>query len=237
MININIFSDFACPWCFIGEKRMEDAIEKLGLEGQVNIWYRAFELDPNAPKASNASTAERLAAKYHISVEQAKQRIAQVDKAGQDTGITGFNFSGVQPSNTLDAHRLMKLAENSYKPEVVQKLNKALFNAYFVKNLQISDHKVLTDIGSESGLDINDIKNVLESDQYKEEVINDENIAHNLGITGVPYFIINDKIAIPGAIPSEDFAYAFKHISEENSSQEETGSSCATCDETGCHIN
>ena len=237
MININIFSDFACPWCYIGEKRLEDAIDKLGLEGQVNKWYRAFELNPNAEKVSDSSTVERLAAKYNISVEVAKRKVAQVDKAGKDADISGFNFSGVIPANTFDAHRLMKLAENSYGEEVIEKLNNGLFNAYFVKNLVISDPKVLTEIGVEAGLDLEDIKNVLESDQYKEEVINDENIAHNLGISGVPYFIINDKIAIPGAISTEDFVDALKHIMNDSSIAEEQGASCATCDETGCHIN
>ena len=237
MININIFSDFACPWCYIGEKRMEDAIDKLGLGGKVNIWYRSFELNPNSPKVSDASTVERLATKYNISIEVAKRRISQVDKAGKDAGIVGFNFEGVKPANTFDAHRLMKLAENSYGPEVREKLNKALFDAYFVKNFIISDPKVLKELGVEAGLDIADIKKVLESDEYKEDVINDENIAHNLGISGVPYFIINDKIAIPGAISAEDFEDAFKHIVAEDTSIEEKGTSCAICDENGCQIN
>ena len=237
MITINIFSDFACPWCYIGEKRLEDAIDKLGIEGQVNIGYRAFELNPGAPKVSEGNTAERMAKKYNISVDVAKRRVDQIDKAGKACGIEGFNFSGVKPANTFDAHRLMKLAEAAYGPVVIEKLNHSLFDAYFVKNLVISDTKILTDLGVAAGMDQTDIQNLFESDQYKEDVINDENIAKNLGITGVPYFIINDRIAVPGAISTEDFADALKHILAEDSMKEEKGSSCAVCDDTGCHIN
>ena len=231
MININIFSDFACPWCYIGEKRLDAAITKAGLAGKVNLVYRAFQLDPNAPKEVNKSTLERLAAKYKLSPEEAKKRIEMVDRAGKGEGID-FNFGGVKPSNTFDAHRLMKLAEQSYDDTTVQKLNYSLFDANFTKNLNLSDSKVLTEIGLAAGLNEEDINNLLNSDQFKEEVINDENVARNLGISSVPCFIVGN-VAIPGAISIDDFVDVLEKYGKE--SVTETGLGCS-CDETGCSI-
>lgn len=231
MININIFSDFACPWCYIGEKRLDSAITKAGLGGKINLVYRSFQLDPDAPKNSDKTTVERLASKYNLSPEAAQKRIAMVDKAGEGEGID-FNFGGVKPSNTFDPHRLMKLAEQNYDSITVQKLNYGLFDANFTKNLNLSDPDVLTEIGRAAGLDAEDIKNMLNSDQYKEDVINDENVAKNLGITSVPCFIIGN-IAIPGAISTEDFVDALEKYGKESIS--ESGSGCS-CDESGCNL-
>ena len=235
-MNINIFSDFACPWCYIGEKRLEDAIDKLGLAGDINIYYHAFELDPTASTENKLTSAERIAAKYNLPLERAKKKVEQIDNAGKELGID-FNYKGAIPTNTFDAHRLMKLAEQDYDNETVQKVNKGLFDAYFTRNLLISDPKVLTEIGVNAGMDETDISNMLKSDQFKAEVRNDENQARNLGITGVPYIIIDSKIAIPGAVSTEDFINALNHVN--NLNLKETGTSCKaqTCDENGCTIN
>ena len=236
MININIFSDFACPWCYIGEKRLEDAITKLGKNGDVNIYYHAFELDPNAPTESKLTSAERIASKYNIPLEVAKRKVAQIDNAGRELGID-FNYTGAFPTNTFDAHRLMKLAEQSYDSHTVKKVNQGLFDAYFVRNLVISDPKVLIQIGVNAGMDENDITNMLKSDQYSEDVRNDENQARNLGISGVPYIILDGKLAIPGAVSTEDFINAINQV--DTIQNQEEGSSCnaAACDETDCRIN
>lgn len=236
MININIFSDFACPWCYIGEKRLEDAITKLGMNGDINIYYHAFELDPNAPLDSKLTSAERIAKKYSMPLEKAQKKVAQIDEVGKELGLD-FNYSGAIPTNTFDAHRLMKLAEHSYDNETVQKVNKGLFEAYFILNQLISDPKVLIGIGKNAGMDENDITNMLKSDQYKEDVRNDENQARNLGISGVPYIIIDGKVAIPGAVSTEDFIDAINHVN--TIKLNETGASCQaqSCDENGCRIN
>ena len=236
MININIFSDFACPWCYIGEKRLEDAITKLGMNGDVNIYYHSFELDPNAPVDSKITSAERIASKYNLPLERAKKKVAQIDNVGKELGLD-FNYSGAIPTNTFDAHRLMKLAEQSYDTLTVQKVNKGLFDAYFTRNLLISDPKVLIEIGTNAGINESDIRNMLESDQFKEDVRNDENQAHNLGISGVPFIILDGKVAIPGAISTEDFMEAIVNVN--NAKLKETGTACnaATCDENGCRLN
>ena len=236
MININIFSDFACPWCYIGEKRLEDAITKLGMNGDINIYYHAFELDPNASAENKMTSSERIASKYKLPLERAKKKVAQIDNVGRELGID-FNYSGAIPTNTFDAHRLMKLAEQQYDNETVQKVNHGLFDAYFTRNLVISDPEVLKEIGVNAGMDENDIINMLNSDQYKEEVRFDENQARNLGISGVPYIIIDSKVAIPGAVSTEDFIDAITHVNTVK--MNESGEACEarTCDENGCSVN
>ena len=123
----------------------------------------------------------------------------------------------------------MKLAEQAYDSLTVQKLNYGLFDANFTKNLNLSNPDILTEIGKAAGLDAEDIKNMLNSDQYKEDVINDENVAKNLGITSVPCFIIGN-IAIPGAISTEDFVDALEKYGKESISESGSGFSC---DESG----
>ena len=236
MININIFSDFACPWCYIGEKRLEDAITNLGMNADVNIYYHAFELDPHASTEGEVTSAERIAAKYNLPLERAKKKVAQIDNVGKELGLD-FNYSGAIPTNTFDAHRLMKLAEHSYDNETVQKVNQGLFDAYFTRNLLISDPKVLTEIGVNAGMEERDITDMLKSDQYKEDVINDENQAHNLGISGVPYIIIDGKMAIPGAVSTEDFMDAINHVNTVKLKEAGTSCNVQTCDENGCRVN
>ncbi|MCH5226245.1 MAG: DsbA family oxidoreductase [Muribaculaceae bacterium] len=235
MININIFSDFACPWCYIGEKRLEKAISRLGLAGDVNICYRAFELDPNAPKEAKLTSAERIAAKYNLPLEKAQKKVAQIDNVAREDGLD-FNYSGAKPCNTFDAHRLVKLAEHSYDNATVNKVVQALFDAYFTRNLVISDPKVLEEVGTSAGIDLSDIKDMLESDQYNEDVINDENEARNLGVTGVPFIILDGKMAIPGAVSTEDFMDALSHINESVKLNEKGDTCAAGCDEGGCRI-
>ena len=236
MFNINIFSDFACPWCYIGEKRLEEAITKLGMKEDINIYYHSFELDPDAPKDNKITSSERIAAKYNMPLEKAKKKVAQIDNVGKELGID-FNYSGAIPTNTFDAHRLMKLAEQEYDNETVQKVNNALFDAYFTRNLIISDPKVLTEIGVKAGIDEHDITNMFNSDQYKEEVRNDENQAHNLGITGVPYIIMDSKIAIPGAVSIEDFMDALNHVKTTKLTESSQSCNAKSCDENGCNLN
>ncbi len=209
MITITVWSDFACPYCYIGETRLEDAIRQLSLDNEVEINYRAFELDPSAPKEVTTTTPERFAMKYRMSLEDAEKQIEEISKLGKDLGID-FRYSTTLYSNTRDAHRLMKLAEHDYDRATVGKLNQALFDAYFTRNLVLSDHKVLTDIAKSVGMDETKVKEVLDSDRYDDEVRFDEREAAMRGVRGVPYFVINGEMAIPGAMSLEGFRAALE---------------------------
>lgn len=209
MITLTIWSDFACPYCYIGETRLEKAIEELGVKDDVQIDYRAFELDPEADKAVVSSTPERFAKKYRLSVEEAKEQIEQISSLGRELGID-FRYADTQYSNTRDAHRLMKLAEAKYDRAILDRLNKLLFKAYFVENLVLADHQVLLAKAIEAGMKEDEVKEILDSDKYDDEVRFDEREAMMRGVRGVPYIVFNGDFAVPGALSLDGFKSALQ---------------------------
>lgn len=220
MMTITIWSDFACPYCYIGEERLEKAIKELGMENNVKIDYRAFELDPNAPKEVTTTTRERFAYKYRLPIEQADVQIEQISSLGRELGID-FKYASTLYSNTFDAHRLMKLAENKYDYDTVRKLNSLLFDAYFTKNLVLADHKVLEKLGKEAGLNEKDVKEVLDSDRYADDVRFDEREAQMRGVRGVPYMVFNGEFAVPGAMTVDGMKSALERAEKRMKENEE----------------
>lgn len=237
MMTLTIWSDFACPYCYIGETRLEKAIEELGLKNDVVIDFRAFELDPTAPKEVTTTTPERFAMKYRLSIEGAKKQIEQISDLGKELGID-FNYMTTQYSNTRDAHRLMKLAEAKYDRETVAKLNEALFAAYFTENLILADHKVLLDKALSVGMDEKDVKEVLESDKYDDEVRLDEREAAMRGVHGVPYIVFNGSFAVPGAMTIDGFKSALERELKKQAkeSEEQSGERPHACGPDGCQL-
>ncbi|MDE5774486.1 MAG: DsbA family oxidoreductase [Muribaculaceae bacterium] len=209
MITLTIWSDFACPYCYIGETRLEKAIEQLGVKDEVVIDYRAFELDPDASREVVSTTPERFARKYRLTLDGAKEQIEQISALGRELGID-FKYATTQYSNTRDAHRLMKLAETEYDRKTVSLLNELLFKAYFVENLVLSDHEVLLAKGIEAGMKEDDIRGVLDSDKYDDEVRFDEREAMMRGVHGVPYIVFNGDFAVPGALTLDGFKSAIE---------------------------
>ena len=236
MININVWSDFACPYCYIGEKRLCDAIKELKLENKVKVSYRAFELDPNALREGKSTAAERIASKYNMPLERAKAKVEEISRLGQEAGIKGFNYAGAIPSNTFDAHRVMKLAEAKYSEEVVHNLNVGLMDAYFVKNLVLGDWKVLRKVGEEAGMNGDEIDRMLETIDYGYEVRLDEDEARAMGVQGVPYFVVNNRLAIPGCISTENFADVLRKELENIPEDDSTTSTAKSCGPEGCAI-
>lgn len=237
-MTLTIWSDFACPYCYIGETRLQQAIDEIGLTDDVVIDYRAFELDPNASKDVVSGTPERFAEKYGLSLEDAEKQIEQISSLGRELGID-FNYATTQYSNTRDAHRLMKLVEDKYDRETTVRLNEALFNAYFVENLVLSDHKVLLEKGIAAGMNYEDIKEVLDSDKYNDDVRLDEQEAMMRGVHGVPYIVFNGGFAVPGAMSVEGFKSAlrreFSKQEKEAAEQSETESP-HQCGPDGCRL-
>lgn len=208
-MTLTIWSDFACPYCYIGETRLEQAIEQLGLKDEVVIDYKAFELDPTAPKEVVSGTPERFAMKYRLSLEDAKKQIEEISSLGRELGID-FRYATTQYSNTRDAHRLMKLAEAKYDRATVARLNEALFKAYFVENLILADHQVLLDKAIGAGMKEDEVREVLESDKYNDDVRLDEREAAMRGVRGVPYIMFNGHFAVPGAMSVDGFKSALE---------------------------
>ena len=234
MITLTIWSDFACPYCYIGETRLEKAIEQLGVKDDVRIDYRAFELDPEASKEVVSSTPERFAKKYRLSLEGAKEQIEQISSLGRELGID-FRYATTQYSNTRDAHRLMKLAEAKYDRETVSRLNELLFKAYFVENLVLADHTVLLAKALEAGMKEDEVKEVLDSDKYNDEVRFDEREAMMRGVHGVPYIVFNGDFAVPGALTLDGFKSAIERTMKKmkDSEPEERAHRCGP---DGCEL-
>ena len=234
MIRIQIWSDFACPYCYIGERRLMDAINQLGLKDQVEIEYKAFELDPNASGDGKLTSAERLMNKYGLSREKAEQKVEEISQLGRELGID-FRYADSKYSNTFDAHRLMKLAEDLYDKETVEKLNENLFSAYFTKGLVLANPEILMKIGIESGVKEIDIADVLATESYAPQVREDEKEASMLGVRGVPFMVFNDEFAIPGALPTEGFVSALERALR-RSEKSETQHNGNKCGPDGCEI-
>ena len=210
-MKIEIWSDYACPFCYIGEKRLARALAEVGGEN-ISVEFKSFELDPSAPAKVVSSTVERFAAKYGLSMSEAAERVEEISEMGRREGID-FRYATTRYTNTFDALRLTKFAQEHGHAEIVTKL----FDAYFTKNLELSDHAVLKKIAAECNLDGSEVDDVLSSDRYAEDVRADEYLAARLGIHAVPYFVVGGKYGLSGAQPVEILKRAINDaLTEEN---------------------
>lgn len=196
-MKIEIWSDYTCPFCYIGKRRLELAVEELPFKGEIEIEYKSFELDANAPKKYDGSIHELIAKKYGISVERAKGSNDQIVSQAKSLGLL-YDFDRIKPTNTFDAHRLTQFSKTIDKQH---EISEALFRAYFTEGKNLSDVEELAKISSCVGIEYKVAIDILESNQYAEAVRDDEDQAREYGVTGVPYFVINDKFAVSGAQP------------------------------------
>lgn len=219
-MKITYWSDYACPYCFIGEVRLDKAIAQLQSRGElpdnIEIELKAFQLDPNAPLTSAGPTQERFAKKYGISYEKAGEQVQKISQLAAEEGI-GFDYADTLFTNTTDAHRLTKYVQQN-APELADSLKKAIYKAYFIEQKELANREVLISIANKVGLDT-DVAAFLEGEEFKAEVIADQEEASSLGVRGVPYFVINDKYAIPGAMSQQDFENALRQIHNEMNGQ------------------
>ncbi|WP_243299481.1 DsbA family oxidoreductase [Bacillus litorisediminis] len=210
-MKIEVWSDFACPFCYIGKRRLEEALEQFPHRDQVEVEFRSFELDPDAPKDQKDSLHEVLAKKYRTSIEQAKAMNQNVSEMAQTVGLT-YNLDMAIPTNTFTAHRLAQYAKSQGKEKEMVEL---LFKAYFTEGKHLSDHDTLVQLASEAGLDEQGVKAVLEGNDFSNEVHSNEMEAQQLGVTGVPFFVINRKYGISGAQPLEVFVETLEKVWQE----------------------
>ena len=230
---ITYWSDYACPYCYIGEARLKRAIKAMELEGRVQLVPRAFELNPAAPREVESDTATRFAAKYRMTLQEAMAQIEHISRLGMAEGID-FRYATTQYTNTFDAHRLMKLALSKNDPELADKTNELLFAAYFTKNLRLAEESVLVEAGIMAGLQESEILEVLRSDRFGLEVRADERAAAERGIGGVPFFIFPGGFSIPGATSFSSFKDAlFSAMNFEKSNAIEVPEQCGS---NGCSV-
>jgi predicted DsbA family dithiol-disulfide isomerase len=210
-MKIEIWSDYACPYCYIGERQLEKALENFSDRKDIDISYKAFELDPSASYETTTNTRERIASKYSMSLEKAQQMIDSITEYAKSVGLD-YNYGTVRYTNTFEAHRIAKYAETRGKG---LEMSEKLFHAYFTENKQMSDHKILTDIAIDIGLDKLEVGDVLKNNKFAEDVRNDEYEASGLGIRSVPFFLINGKYSLSGAQPPEVFEQAIEKALQE----------------------
>lgn len=225
-MDITYWSDYACPYCYIAEKRLKAVIKALGIEDKVQLNMKAFQLDPHAPQHAETTTVARFAQKYGISDQQATQQIERISQLGKDEGID-FNYATTLFTNTFNAHRLTKYAANHLAKADFELFKSNLYAAYFTENKELAQEDVLVDVALKSGLNSEEVRAFLQSDLFSEEVTSDLQEAHQRGIQGVPYFIINDTAVIPGAQPKAILLQTIANIAiEEGVSNDLSGQAC-----------
>ncbi len=234
-MKVEIWSDIACPWCYIGRVRFETALAQFPHRDQVEVIWRSYELDPRAPREATQSIGEVLARKYGISREEAEAMTAQTAQVGAQEGLE-MRFDRVQPVRTFDAHRLLHLAA---KHGAQDALSERLHRAHFTDGLNVADHDVLTRLAAEVGLDADAARQMLGSEAHTGDVRADIQRGLAFGCQGVPYFVFDEKYAVSGAQRPDVFlsamqrawvdAHPLVQISGEDA---ESG----VCDDTGCAV-
>jgi predicted DsbA family dithiol-disulfide isomerase len=194
-MQVEIWSDVVCPWCYLGKRRFERALAGFSHGDDVQVVHRSFELDPSAPAGVMTPTVDLLAVKYGMSPAQAQQAQRQMEERAAADGLT-FRMSGLRSGNTRDAHRLLQLAKDAGRQG---ELMEGLQRAYFTDQESIFDHESLVRLAAAAGLDADEVSDVLASDRYTDHVETDEKMAQALGATGVPLFVIDRKYGISGA--------------------------------------
>ncbi len=203
-VTVDVYSDLICPWCFIGKKRLEKAVNMLG-DRDVTVRWHPFQLNPDMPPGGK-DRREYRSAKFG-SWERSQAMDADVTAAGRGEGIT-FDYAKVaRTPNTLDSHRLVWLAgERGVQDAVVE----ALFKAYFTDGRDMNDRATLTTVAVEAGLDPTEVADLLAGDAGLEAVLNGERQGRRLGVSGVPFVVINGSVALSGAQPPETFRAALE---------------------------
>jgi predicted DsbA family dithiol-disulfide isomerase len=207
-MQIEIWSDVICPWCYIGKRNFEMALGRSGRREQIDIIWRSFELDPNAPRQQPGSIRELLAQKYQVSLQEADEMIARVTAKAADAGLQ-YHLDIAKRGNTFDAHRLLHFAAERQVGDLAME---AIMHAYFCEGLAVGDPAALAKFAPKFGITESEAKGMLESDKYSDAVRADEARAAGFGISGVPFFVFDEKSGISGAQPVEVFAEALQQL-------------------------
>ena len=202
-VKIEIWSDVVCPWCYIGKRRLERALGEFEHAGEVEITWRSFQLNPDAPVGQAIPTLDYLAKRFG---PQAQDMVARVADLGRAEGLD-LNFGTALTVNTTDAHRALHF---SAERNVASAAEERLMRAHFTEGADLSDPGTLASLLGEIGLDPDQVREVLEGTEYADAVQADTEEAYALGANGVPFYVIDRKYGIPGAQPAEVFLRALR---------------------------
>ncbi len=206
-MDIDIWSDIACPWCYVGKRRLEAALASFEHRDEVQVVWHSFELDPNAPHERKGDNATNLAHKYGTSREQALEMLARMTDTAAGDGLE-FHFERARGGNTFDAHRLTHLALAHGRQDAMKE---RLMRAYLTEGELISDHPTLRRLALAVGLPAEPVDELLAGELYAEEVRTDEYTANRLGITAVPFFVVDRSFGAAGAQSPEYLLQLLRH--------------------------
>lgn len=234
-MKIEVWSDYVCPFCYIGKRQLEKAIKNSGYEGQIDVEFKSFLLDPTTPIDTEESIYTSLARKYSMSEQEAKIMTENVASRAKEVGLD-YNFDDMKTANTTAAHRLAKLAAAQGKAEMY---NERLMKAYFLEGEAIGRHDVLKRLAKEVELDMEAVQLVLESDQYEETIEQDIYEAQQIGVRGVPFFVFNNKYGLSGAQPQQVFEQTIEQAASEAGLKKQIeviGQDAAICSDGQCEV-
>jgi len=234
-MRVEIWSDVVCPWCYVGKRNFEAALSRFEHRDDVEVIWRAFELDPSAPAEREGDYVAHLARKYGMSVEQARKMIETMTATGAKAGVA-LDFDRARPGNSFDAHRLIHLAGQQGVQDAVKE---RFLRATFTDGEPIGDRDALLRLAVEAGLANADAASVLENDVFAAEVRAEESLALELGISAVPFFVIDRTFGIPGAQPPDVILGALERAWEKTAHPLESADTAAAapgCDGDACAI-
>ena len=240
-MRIDIWSDVVCPWCYIGKRRFEQALAGFAHSDEVEVVYRSFELDPRAPEHGTESVVEALGRKYGGGPAAGRRMVDQVTEVAGESGLR-FDFATAPHSRTLDAHRLLHLALADGGPALQSRLKEAFLVAYFSEARSMGDQAVLRDVALSSGLDPVRVDEVLTTDAFAADVRADLQQARELGISGVPFYVVDGRYGVSGAQPVALFADVLQRAWRESRPALEVvhggvgSSDQAACGPDGCAV-
>jgi predicted DsbA family dithiol-disulfide isomerase len=234
-MRIEVWSDVVCPWCYIGKRRLEQAVATLPFAEQVEVVFRSYELDPGAPKDSTEPVVAVLARKYRTTEEQALGMMSRVTEVAATEGLE-YHLDRTMRGNTVDAHRLLHLALAEHGPRAQSELKEALLAAYFTRAEDVSDHVVLCKVATDVGLDPERVDAVLASDEYADEVRADVEQARAFGATGVPFVVVDRRYGVSGAQATEVFRDVIDKAWDESRPTLTTVGGDDVCGPDGCEV-
>lgn len=207
-MKVEIWSDVMCPFCYIGKRNFEAALNEFSDKNEIEIEWKSFQLDPTIPKTFDRklNVYEYLAERKGMSVEQSKKMHEHVTETAKKVGLN-YNFDKAIIANSFNAHKFIQLAKTKGLGDQAEE---ALFKAYFIEGKDIADSEILILLGKELGLDEDEIASALSSEEFTTRVNQDINEATQIGVTGVPFFVFDRKYAVSGAQPIETFLNALK---------------------------
>jgi predicted DsbA family dithiol-disulfide isomerase len=228
-VDVEIWSDIACPWCYVGKRRFEAALAAFEHADEVSVTWRSFELDPSAPRERGVDAATHLAEKYGMSRDEAVGRQQEIAEMAAADGLE-LRFDLARGGNTFDAHRLLHLGAAHGLQDAVKE---RLMRAYLTEGEAIGDPAVLERLGRDAGLPEDEVRELLAGDRFAAEVREDERTAAELGINAVPFFVVDRKIGAAGAHPSQALGELLERGWETRPALDVVANG-ATCDADGC---